>query len=43
MIKIKRVKDKLIEEIKQLNKSRGSIEDYHFNFLKNFYEKKGAL
>lgn len=38
MIKIKKVREKLIEEIKQLNQSRGSIENYHFNFLKNFYE-----
>jgi len=43
MVKIKRVKDKLLKELEQLRENRQSIDDYHFNFLKNFYENSKLM
>ncbi|HHH54645.1 MAG TPA: hypothetical protein ENK91_13370 [Bacteroidetes bacterium] len=43
MTKIKRVKDKLLRELEQLSQSRQSIEDYHFNFLENFYQNSKLM
>jgi len=43
MAKIKNVKTKLFDELKELAESRTSIESYHFNFLQNFYENSKVI